>query len=104
MDARVASPISALLANEPEKYTEQRPQRDQAHVQHDGRDISTTDDPRRDEFRKAVSPKILVHCDAHKDGTRHRFVRVNGVCRSDGWESGDLDTGASIANYDNNLD
>lgn len=62
----VPCPDSELLPPYPKNNTTKAPQRDQAHVRHDWRHISILDNPSIDEFRETITPKVLVHCNAHE--------------------------------------
>ncbi len=80
MHLRVFCPLPEGFAKEPEDDTCQTEEQDQAHVCHDGRDITRFDDPRSDELRKAIAPYILIDCDGDEDRTCDRFVGVDGIC------------------------
>lgn len=103
MDRGVPRPAAKGFSLPPEQNPEQTPQGDQRHVGQNGRDVSVGQNPRRDELSKAVTPEVLVDGDGNKDGSGHRFVRINGVCGRNGWEGSHLDASAGEADDDDDL-
>lgn len=97
MDRAILRPPSELLPTVVEEYTEQAPERDQAHVRHDWRNEAVFYDPRRDEFGKAIAPYVLVHGDGNHEGASNWFVGVDRVCSGYGRNSRDLNTSAGVA-------
>ena len=93
-----------MLPVEKEDDAEGAPQHGQAHVQHNRRDIAGFLGPWRDELAESVAPQILVDGDGDEDGSNDGLVAVDGIGTCDSWQGGDLDTGASVANDDNNLE
>jgi hypothetical protein len=85
MNFRVLCPLPESLSEIPENNPSKTPQKSQAHVRHDGRNIAILDNPWRNEFRETVSPDILVDSNSDKDGSCDRFVRIDGVCGRDRW-------------------
>ncbi len=67
MDLGVSGPLSERLSKKPENNTRKTPKEDQTHVCHNRRDVTTLDDPRCNELRKAVSPDVLVDRDSDED-------------------------------------
>ena len=100
MHRTVFRPSPERLSKVIEDNASQTPERDQAHVGHDGRNIASLINPRRDEFRETVSPDVLV--DRHGDHERagNRLVRVDRVGGGDGGDGRDLDSGTRVANND----
>ena len=97
----IPCPDPEPLSPNPKDNTAKAPQRDQAHVSHDRRNISITGSPSIDKFRESVTPNVLVNCNANEHGAGNRLVRVNCISRGDGRESRDLDAGTRPANnYD----
>lgn len=103
VDTIIPSPSPKGLAFEPEQNPEQTPKDGQSHVSHDGFHEATLFNPRRDEFREAVAPQVLVDSNGNEDTPRDRLVRVNGVGRSDCGQCCNLDTRTSISDDDNDL-
>jgi hypothetical protein len=97
----IPRPLPERLALVPENGPRQTPENDQTHVCHDWGNISTLDNPRGDKLRKPIAPYVLVDCDSHEYGTGDRFIRVDGIRRGDGWQSGDLNTSTGVS-YDYN--
>ncbi len=63
----VPRPLSESLSEEPENDARQTPESNQAHVRHDGGNISALDRPGGDEFGESVAPDILVDGDGHEN-------------------------------------
>ena len=103
MYLRVSRPLSECLSIEPENDTSQAEEKNQAHVRHNWRDISTLDDPRGDKFRESITPNILVDRDGDENRAGHRFVGVDRVCRGNGWEGSNLKSCTSVADDYNYL-
>lgn len=103
MNLGVLGPLSKSLSLEPEQDPKQTPQSYQRHIRHDRRNITVFDNPRRDELTEAVAPDILVYRDGDKQTARNGFVGVDCVSRSNGRDSGDLDTAQCPADYDDDL-
>lgn len=80
----VLCPFSEGLAIKPEDYPSGAPQQNQTHIGHDGRDISTLDDPRSDELRETISPDIFIHGNRNKNRSGDWLVAVNGIRGRDG--------------------
>ncbi len=99
----ILSPLPECLSVEPEQDAKRAPQRGQAHVQHDRRDVAVRDDPWRYELAEAVAPQVLVDGDGDKYRARDRLVRVDGIGGSDTGDGGDLDARAGVANDDDDL-
>lgn len=59
--------------------------------------------PRRDEFAKAITPKILVDRDGNKQTSGHRLVAVHRVRTHDTGQRRDLDTRTRVSDDDNRL-
>lgn len=60
MDLAILRPASEFLAPEPKNHTSEAPQDDQAHIGHDGWDITALDSPRRDELRETIAPYVFL--------------------------------------------
>lgn len=99
----IPSPLSERLSIKPENDPRQTEEKNQTHVRHNRRDVSTLDNPRGDEFRESVAPNVLVDRDGNEDWSCDGLVRIDRVCRRDGWEGSNLNSGASVANNDNYL-
>ncbi len=103
MHLRIPRPLPKRLPLIPKQNPKQTPQNNQAHIRHNWRDISTLNNPRRNEFTKAIAPDILIDRDSDEDGARDRFVGIDRVGGRDGGEGCDLDACAGVANYDDDL-
>ena len=103
MDGIILGPLSEGLALVVEQDAKGAPQKDEGHVQHYGRDIAVRDDPGRDELAEAIAPQVLVDGDGDEDAAGHGLVAVHGICRGDGWDGGDLDTGTCVSDDDDDL-
>lgn len=103
MNGIIASPFAEGLALVIEQDAESAPKEDEGHVQHDGRNIAVGDDPGGDKLAETVAPQILVDGDGDENAAGHRFVAVDGVCRCNGGNRGDLDTCAGISDDDDHL-
>ncbi len=79
MHTTILRPPAHPLAKEVKYHTKRAPQEDQAHIQHDRRDIPISNDPRRDEFAEAISPNVLVDRNRHEDAACNWLVAVDGV-------------------------
>jgi hypothetical protein len=53
---------------------------------------------------EAVTPNVLVDRDGNKDGASDGLVAVDCADGGDGWDGGDLDSGAGIVSNGNGLD
>ena len=91
------TPIPKPLPAKPKHDPKKTPQRNEAHVRHDGRHVTLGDDPGRDEFGEAVAPDVFVDGDADEDGAADGLVAVDGVGGGDGGEGSYLDAGAGEA-------
>lgn len=100
----VPAPFSERLADKVEENTERAPQKDERHVQHDGRDEAARNGPRRDELAEPVAPDVLVDGDGDENGAGDGFVAVNSIGGGDGRDGGDLDAGTGVANNDDGLE
>lgn len=97
MNLTILTPRAKRLPIVPKQHAKKTPQRNKAHVGHDGRHVAAADDPGRDELAEAVAPDVLVDGDGDEDGAADGLVRVDGVGAGDGGEGGDLDAGAGEA-------
>lgn len=79
MNLRVPRPLPERLSKVPKYNTKQTPQRDETHIRHNRRNISTLNNPRRNEFTESIPPHILVDGDSHENGSRDWFIRVDGI-------------------------
>lgn len=104
MDRGLGGPHPGTLAVEIERNSEQTPEGDQGHVQHDGGDETTLFHPRGDELAEPITPQVLVDSDCHEERSRHRLIAVDSVCAGDGGDSSDLDAGCGVCDEDNDLE
>ena len=79
MHLRVPRPLPERLPIKPKDDPSGAEEEDQTHVRHDWRDVTTFDDPRRDEFREAISPHVLVDGYSDEDGACYGLVGIDGI-------------------------
>lgn len=103
MDFRLGRPFPAPLTPEVKGDAKQAPQCEEAHVQHNGREIAILLYPRRDELAKSVAPDVLVDGDGDKERAGYGLVAVDSVGTGNGGERRDLNPGSSVAYYDDCL-
>lgn len=96
----VPRPPPERLPVEPEQDAEGAPQRRERHVEHDRWDVARADDPRCHELGEPVAPEVLVDGDGDEDAAGDGLVRVDGIGGGDAGDGGDLDTGARVADDD----
>ena len=104
MQGRVPRQPPQALAPEVEEDAKAAPEEDERHVQHDGRQETASNGPRRDEFRKSIAPDVLVDRDGDEDGAGDGLVAVDRVRGGDGGDGSDLDPGAGVADDDDDLE
>lgn len=80
----ISSPFPESLSLEVEQNAEWAPEENQAHVQHDGGQITIFDDPVREKLRIPVAPEILVDRNCHKNTARDRLIAVHAVSWGNG--------------------
>ena len=101
MHLRIPCPLPKRFPIIPKYNPSKTPQQNKRHVRHNRRNIAILNNPRRNKLRESVTPNIFINRNRHENWTCHRLVRVDGVCWGDWGESGNLDTGAGVANdYD----
>lgn len=76
---RISRPLPKRLPLIPEDNPTRAPQNNQSHIRHNWRNISTLLNPRRDEFRESISPKIFIYGDSNEDGPCDGFVGIDRV-------------------------
>lgn len=67
MHVRSLGPLPKRLPIKVERNSEQAPQQNQAHIQHDRWDIAIFDDSGGDELAETVTSDVLIHSDGDED-------------------------------------
>ena len=103
MNPAILGQPSEHLPLVPKQDAKSAPQKRQRHIGHDGRNITTLNNPGSDKFREAVSPQVLVDGDRDEYRAGDRLIGVDGVCGSDGREGSDLDAETRVPYDDDDL-
>lgn len=63
MNRAILTPPPKCLSKEIKDNPKKTPQRDEAHIRHNRRNITLLDNPRRDELGESIAPDVLVDGD-----------------------------------------